>query len=190
MLIEDEFEVAAPVDRVWQHMVDIPRIVPCLPGAELTDDPGDGTYKGMVTTKLGPVSLRFAGTAEIVERDDDARRVVLNAVGSEQKGKGRAKMSVTSTMSSTGTDATLVVVSQDLQLSGAAAQYGRGMVADVSTTLMREFADCIRSDITATERGEQPVQHRPAPVSGASLGFRAAWMGIKRFFRRLFGGGT
>ena len=89
MLIENKFEVAAPVDEVWKYITDVPRLAPCLPGAELTEVVGDGTYKGKVTTKMGPVSLRFAGTAQIVEQDEAARRMVLNASGSEEKGKGR-----------------------------------------------------------------------------------------------------
>lgn len=189
MLIENEFEVAAPIEQVWQHMLDVPRIVPCLPGAELTEVVGDGSYEGKVTTKLGPVSLRFSGTAEIVERDETAKRVVMNAVGSEQKGKGRASMSLTSTMASAGNGGTRVSVSQDLQLSGAAAQYGRGMVSDVTTTLMRQFADCVQADIGAAARGEAPTERAAAPVQGLRLGMQAALGGLKRFFRRLFGGG-
>ncbi len=188
MLIENEFEVAAPVEQVWDYMLDVPRIVPCLPGAELTEVVGDGTYKGRVTTKMGPVSLRFAGTAKIVEQDIAAKRVVLNASGSEEKGKGQASMSVTSTMTSSGRG-TRVKVSQDLQLSGAAAQFGRGMVQDVTNMLMRSFADCLQENIGRASRGEAATQ-TAAPVQGFSVGFKAAIMALKRFFRQLFGGDT
>ena len=188
MLIENEFEVAAPVEQVWQHMLDVPRIAPCMPGAELTEVMSDGTYKGRVTTKMGPVSLRFSGTAKIVERDDAAKRFVVQASGSEEKGKGQANMSVTTTLAPSGRG-TRVKVAQDLQLSGAAAQYGRGMVADVSSVLMRSFADCLEADIGRASRGEAPGASG-APVKGFSVGFQAMVMAIKRFFRRLFGGGA
>src|SRR5205807_2311864 len=91
MLIENEFEVAAPLEAVWKHMQNIPRIAPCLPGAELTAVDGD-TYKGRVTTKMGPVKLQFAGTAKIVERAESAKRTVMDASGAEEKGRGQAWM--------------------------------------------------------------------------------------------------
>ena len=119
MLIENEFEVAAPLEQVWKHLQDVPRIAPCLPGAELTESSGD-VFKGRVTTKMGPVSLRFNGTAQIVERDEAAKRIVMNCSGSEEKGKGQANMSVTSTMVPSG-NGTKVKVSQDVRRCGRAA---------------------------------------------------------------------
>ena len=188
MLIENEFEVAAPVEQVWRHLQDVPRIAPCLPGAELTDVSGD-VFKGRVTTKMGPVSLRFAGTAQIVERDESAKRIVMNCSGSEEKGKGQATMSVTSTMVPSG-GGTRVKVSQDIQLSGAAAQFGRGMVSDVTAVIMKSFAQCIQDDIGRAARGEGPVERKAVPVKGFSVAVQATIEGFKRFFRRLFGGGT
>ncbi|HEV7451653.1 MAG TPA: SRPBCC family protein [Pseudonocardiaceae bacterium] len=185
MLIENEFEVAAPLEQVWKHMQDVPRIAPCLPGAELTDVNGD-VYKGRVTTKMGPVSMKFAGTAQIVSRDEAAKRIVMNCSGSEEKGKGQATMSVTSTMVSSGTG-TRVKVAQDLQLSGAAAQFGRGMVQDVSSVIMRSFAKCIADDIGRASRGEGPVQRDASPVKGFSIGIQAMITALKRFFSGLFG---
>jgi len=88
MLIENEFEVAAPIEQVWKHMQDVPRIAPCLPGAELIDVNGD-VYKGRVTTKMGPVKLQFLGTAKIVQRDEAAKRIVMDASGSEEKARAR-----------------------------------------------------------------------------------------------------
>jgi len=187
MLIENEFEVAAPLEQVWKHLQDVPRIAPCLPGAELTESSGD-VFKGRVTTKMGPVSLRFQGTAQIVERDEANRRIVMNATGSEEKGKGQASMSVTSTMVPSGTG-TRVKVSQDLQLSGAAAQFGRGMVQDVTSVIMKSFANCIQDDIGRASRGEGPVQHKAVPVKGFSIAIQATMTALKRFFSRLFGGG-
>ncbi|HET9600838.1 MAG TPA: SRPBCC family protein, partial [Acidimicrobiales bacterium] len=137
MLIKNDFEVAEPVDRVWRFFDDIPQVAACLPGAELTEDLGDDKYRGKVAIRMGPVKLQFAGTAEIKERDHEARRIVVDAAGADEKGRGQAAMLVTATLGSTARG-TKVEVAQDLQLSGAAAQYGRGMIADVSTVLMRD----------------------------------------------------
>lgn len=189
MLIESTFDVAAPVDEVWKFITDVPRVAPCMPGAELTEVVGDGSYKGRVTTKMGPVSLRFAGTAQIVEQDEAARRVVMNASGAEEKGKGQASMVVTSTLEGTG-HGTRVNVSQDIQIAGALAQYGRGMISDVTNVLLKDFAANMQQDIEQTRRGEAPGTRTAAPVGGFGVGFRAMTMALKRFFRRLFGGGT
>jgi carbon monoxide dehydrogenase subunit G len=186
MLIENEFEVAAPLEQVWKHMQDVPRIAPCLPGAELTDSDGD-VFKGRVTTKMGPVSLKFSGTAQIVERDEAAKKIVMNATGSEEKGKGQASMSVTSTMVPSGSG-TKVKVAQDLQLSGAAAQFGRGMVQDVTSVIMASFAKCIADDIGRAARGEAAVKRDAVPVKGFSIAMQAWMTAMKRFFRRIFGG--
>jgi carbon monoxide dehydrogenase subunit G len=188
MLIENEFEVAAPLEQVWKHMQDVPRIAPCLPGAELTDSDGD-VFKGRVTTKMGPVSLKFSGTAQIVERDEANKKIVMNASGSEEKGKGQASMSVTSTMVPTGSG-TKVKVAQDLQLSGAAAQFGRGMVQDVTSVIMASFAKCIADDIGRAARGEAAVKRDAVPVKGFSIAMQAWKTALKRFFRRMFGGGS
>jgi carbon monoxide dehydrogenase subunit G len=188
MLIENEFEVAAPVDKVWAYLLDVPNLAPCLPGAELVDDDGNGTYKGKVTTKLGPVSLKFSGTAKIVESDESSRRIVMHASGSEDKGKGTATMTVTSTLVPAGRG-TRVKVAQDLQVSGAAAQFGRGMIADVTGVLMKSFADCIQYNIDARSRGGATTAVRAAkPAGGLAIGMQAALTALKRVFRRLFGG--
>ncbi len=191
MLLENEFRVAAPVEKVWAYLLDVPKLAPCLPGAELVGDDGDGTYQGKVTAKLGPVTLRFAGTAKIVEADEAARRIVMDASGSEEKGKGTASMTVTSVLVPAGRDTT-VTVAQDLQVSGAAAQYGRGMIADVTSVIMTSFAQCLQANIDAEGRGvvagARPVA--AAPVGGFGLGLRAALLGLKRVFRRFFGAYT
>ncbi len=95
MLIKNEFEVAQPVDKVWRFFDDIPQVAACLPGAELTDDLGDDKYRGKVAIRMGPVKLQFAGTAEIKERDDAAKRIVVDAAGADEKGRGQAAMLVT-----------------------------------------------------------------------------------------------
>ncbi|MQA13930.1 MAG: carbon monoxide dehydrogenase [Pseudonocardiaceae bacterium] len=187
MLIENEIDVAAPVEQVWNYMLDVPRMAPCIPGAEITEDSGGGTYKGRVTTKMGPVTMKFAGTAEIVEQDQAGKRIVMDASGSEEKGKGQANMKMTSTLASSG-NGTRLKVSQDLQLSGAAAQYGRGMIQDVTNVLMRDFAKCLQDNIGKAGRGEAPAATKPA--SGFSIGMQAMVTALKRFFGRIFGKGS
>jgi carbon monoxide dehydrogenase subunit G len=188
MLIKNDFEVAQPVDKVWKFFGDIPQVATCMPGAELTEDLGGEKYKGQVAVRMGPVRLQFAGTAEIAERDDAAKRLVLNAAGAEAKGRGQASMVVTATLVRSGRG-TKVNVTQDLQLSGAAAQYGRGMISDVTSVLMRDFAATMQDRIERVERGESAEQIAASGTSSASglaLGLRAAVMALNRVFRRFF----
>ena len=186
MLIKSGFEVAQPVDKVWRFFDDIPQVAACLPGAELTEDLGDDKYHGKVAVRMGPVKLQFAGTAQIKERDDAAKRIVVDAAGADEKGRGQAAMLVTATLATGGRGGTRVDVAQDLQLSGAAAQYGRGMISDVTAVLMRDFATNMQTRIDAARaravaRPEsraapgQRLRHRPARgAAGAGAGVRAA----------------
>jgi len=189
MLITNDFEVAEPVEKVWQFFQDIPQVASCLPGAELTESLGDEKYKGRVAVRMGPVRLNFAGTADITERDQQARRIVVQASGAEERGRGQASMTVTAVLKSAGRG-TKVDVKQDLQLAGAAAQYGRGMISDVSSVLMQDFAANMQDRITRLERGESAEQlaaaSAAAPASGFALGLRAAMMALARVFRRFF----
>ena len=155
MLIKNEFEVAEPVEKVWQFFDNIPQVAACLPGAELTEDLGDNKYKGRVAVRMGPVRLQFGGTAEIIERDEAARRIVVHAAGAEEKGRGQASMDITATLTPAGRG-TRVGVAQDLQLAGAAAQYGRGMISDVTSVLMRDFSANMQDRIERLYRGESP----------------------------------
>ena len=188
MLIKNEFEVAEPVEKVWQFFENIPQVAACLPGAELTEDLGDDRYKGKVAVRMGPVRLQFAGTADITERDEAARRVVVHASGADERGRGQASMVVTATLARTGRGTTKVGVVQDLQLSGAAAQYGRGMISDVSAVLMRDFAANIQGRIERIDLGESAGQiTAPAavPAKGFSLGMRAVLMAFSRVLLQL-----
>ena len=187
MLIKNEFQVAAPIDKVWQFFGDIPQVAACLPGTELTDDLGNDKYEGRVAVRMGPVRLQFAGKADITERDEAAKRIVVNATGAEEKGRGQASMVVTATLAPAGRG-TKVSVAQDLQLSGAAAQYGRGMISDVSAVLMRDFAVNLADRIDRAQRGEAVTGTATAasPASGFTLGMRAALMALRRVFRRFF----
>jgi len=189
MLIKNEFEVAEPVDKIWQFFQNIPQVAACLPGAELTEDLGDDRYKGKVAVRMGPVRLQFAGIADITERDEAAKRMVVHASGADEKGRGQASMLVTATLVRTTRGTTRVGVTQDLQLSGAAAQYGRGMISDVTAVLMRDFSTNMQYRIERLELGESAEQiaaTAAAPAKGFTLGLRAALLALNRVFRRFF----
>jgi hypothetical protein len=141
---------------------------------------------------MGPVRLRFTGTADITERDDAAKRIVVHAAGADEKGRGQAAMVVGATLSPRGRG-TRVAVTQDLQLSGAAAQYGRGMISDVSAILMRDFSANMQDRIERLDRGETAEQIAArastgagAPAQGFAIAVRAARMALTRVFRRFF----
>ena len=183
MLIKNSFEVAQPVDKVWRFFDDIPQVAACLPGAELTEDLGDETYAGTVGVRMGPVKMQFAGKAKILERDDATKRMVIDAAGADQKGRGQAAMTITAHLVPAGTG-TQVSLDQDLQLSGAAAQYGRGMISDVTTVLMGQFARNMQERIGAIERGESTENAGTRSASGVSIGVQAARLALMRVFRR------
>jgi carbon monoxide dehydrogenase subunit G len=186
MLIKTDFEVAQPVEKVWTYFQDIPAVAACLPGAELTDDLGDDKFQGRVAVRMGPVKLRFGGTAHITERDEPNKRIVVQASGAEEKGKGQAEMLVTATLTQSGRG-TKVAVTQDLQLSGAAAQYGRGMISDVTAVLMRDFSANLQDRIARAESGEVIGSRAAAsPAQGFTVARRAAMMALMRVFRRFF----
>jgi carbon monoxide dehydrogenase subunit G len=203
MQIKNSFTVSQPVDALWMFLLDVERVAPCMPGAELTEMVNDHTWKGKVNVKLGPVSLAFAGTVTIDERDDEAHRVVLSAKGMEQRGKGAANAKVMSWLEPTGADTTVRMTS-DLTLSGAVAQLSRGLLPEVSKRLTKEFADCLEETLSreiggeATTRedtdalntvdGEAPPTPVARPVRGISLVLAALWSSIIGMFRRLFRG--
>jgi carbon monoxide dehydrogenase subunit G len=188
--LENEFTVPASTDEVWQFLLDPRRVAPCMPGAELTEVVSDNQYKGKVHIKMGPVSLAFNGDVDITERDDAAKRMVMKAKGSELKGKGQANAMIVSTLERNGSG-TRMRISQDIDLSGPLAQYGRGMIQDVSGSLMNEFADRIQADLSRGKNGAAvaaPVRRKKKnQVSGFKLGWIAFKSGIGRFFKKLFG---
>jgi carbon monoxide dehydrogenase subunit G len=186
MLITSEFEVAQPVEKVWSFFDDIPQVAACLPGTELTSDLGDDAYEGQVAVRMGPVKLQFAGKAAITERDEKRHRIVVDASGAELRGRGQASMVVTATLTGAGRG-TKVAVAQDLQLSGAAAQYGRGMISDVTAVLMRDFSANLMRRIDAADRGIDAADLAAArPASGFRLGLQALQLALTRVFRRFF----
>jgi carbon monoxide dehydrogenase subunit G len=186
MLIKNDFEVTQPVDKVWQFFDNIPQVAACLPGTELTEDLGNNKYGGRVAIRMGPVKLQFAGTAQIRERDDAAKRMVVDATGADEKGRGQAAMSGTASLAP-ARGGTRVDVELDLQLSGAAAQYGRGMISDVTAILMRDFASNLQTRITAIDRGVSPDRVGAArSASGFTIALRAMRLALGRVLRRFF----
>ena len=162
MEIKNAFEVDAPIEHVWEYLLDVSKVAPCMPGAQLTETIDDSTWKGNVTVRLGPVKMGFGGTVTISERDDAAHHVVLKADGREQRGRGAASALITTDMSEAGSGTKVEFVT-DLTITGAAAQYGRGMIQDISAKLTNEFAECLKANIAAEE-----AAHGAAPAPGAA----------------------
>lgn len=186
MRITNDFTVDQPIDVVWGFFDDIPQVAKCLPGTQLTGELGDDRYTGEVGIRMGPVKLQFGGEAEITERDDTNKQIVVDASGAEQKGRGQASMTVTASLQPAGRS-TRASIDMDLQLSGAAAQYGRGMVSDVTAVLLGQFATNMQNRIDAIQRGEDPdAAGTVAPASGIAIAMQAARMALIRVFRRFF----
>jgi carbon monoxide dehydrogenase subunit G len=146
--LQHTFTVPAPVEQAWATLLDVEGIAPCFPGAALTGVDGD-EFSGTVKVKLGPVSLQYAGKGRFVERDEAARRVLLEANGSDKRGNGTAGATVTARLEPEGDSATRVVVDTDLKVTGRPAQFGRGMLQDVGGKIIDQFATCLASRIAA-----------------------------------------
>ncbi len=185
MLIKSEFEVTESPEKVWEFFNDIPAVASCLPGADISERVDEDSYAGTVVIGLGPVKLNFAGQAHIRERDNANRRIVVDAAGSDEKGRGEAALGLNAALAPSATG-TKVEIEQDLQLSGAAAQYGRGMVQDVTAILLDEFAANMSAKLTALERGEEFEPGAARSASGFAIGLRALRLALARVARRFF----
>lgn len=183
MLITSEFDVGQTPDKVWEFFNNIPAVAASLPGADISEQIDDDRYKGTVVIALGPVRLNFAGEANVIERDEAARKIVVDASGADAKGRGQAALLLTASLEPSHSG-TKVMVDQDLQLAGAAAQYGRGMVQDVTAVLLDQFAANMKAQLTALETGGAVAA--AAPASGFSIGLKALWMALRRVARRFF----
>ncbi|AFM19248.1 hypothetical protein Mycch_4546 [Mycolicibacterium chubuense NBB4] len=194
MELNNEFRVAVPPAKVWEVFTDVERVAPCLPGATLLGVDGD-TFDGAVKVKVGPITVSYKGVASYQEKDAGARRIVLRAEGKETRGNGTAAATVTAQLQDEG-DATYVGIVTDLAISGKAAQFGRGVLADVSGNLIAQFARSLEAELlgdapspsqtgsaattsaAASEAGDSvdllkvvavPMAKRYAPVLGAAL---------------------
>lgn len=151
MELTNEFRVPVPVDEAWGVLTDVERIAPCMPGAQLEDATGD-EYRGVVKVKVGPITAQYKGVARFLERDDAAHRAVLKAEGRETRGQGNANAMVTAQLASDG-DGTTVSLVTDLTVTGRVAQFGRGVMADVSAKMLSQFADCLERELGDGEAG-------------------------------------
>ena len=149
MQLETRFQLPLPPEQAWKILLDVERIAPCMPGADLTEVVDERTWKGKASVKLGAVSLAYAGTVVLEERDDAGRRAVLKAQGTETRGRGLASARVTMRLEEADGGATRVVMLTDLAISGTVAQVGRGMIGDVSQKIANQFAANLSSMLAA-----------------------------------------
>jgi carbon monoxide dehydrogenase subunit G len=170
MKLENEFTVPAPIDQAWEVLLDVERVAPCLPGAAIEGSDGD-EHKGTMTIKIGPITARYAGTVKIEEADEAARRAVMRAQARDQRGQGTAAATITSTMEEVD-GGTKVHVETDMRVTGPAAQFGRGVMQDVSAKLMGRFADCLAEEMAGTSSAPaeaaagDAAEARPEPPPG------------------------
>ena len=195
MEFDNEFEVPAPIDQAWDILMDIERIAPCVPGAELTEVVDEKTYKGKISVKLGPVALTFNGQTTFEELDVANYSAKLKAQGTDAKGRGGAHANVAFHMEPSD-NGTKVIIATSLQLSGAVAQYGRGvgMVKDLSQQIIGQFAENLKKNVIDAETDESgaaadetaTAQDTPppvaAPVQVGGMGLKVIWNAIKRLF--------
>jgi carbon monoxide dehydrogenase subunit G len=180
--IEDSFQVDVPVDEAWKVLLDLERIAPCLPGAQLTEVEGD-EYRGTVKVKVGPITAQYKGVAKIEEADESNHKVVLQAEGRDTRGQGNASATVTATLVGEGS-ATTVNIDTDLNITGKVAQFGRGVMADVSSKLLGQFSENLQRDVlSGPSANEAPTDSgtgaatgtgSPADAGFASTGSRDA----------------
>ena len=151
MELSNDFEVSAPIEKVWEVINDVELIAPCLPGAQLEEVEND-EYKGFVKVKVGPITAQYKGVAKFVEKDDSNHRVVIRGEGRDTRGAGNAAADITASLEST-TEGTRVNVVTDLKITGKVAQFGRGVMADISKKLMSQFADNL-SELVLSKGGD------------------------------------
>jgi uncharacterized protein len=182
--IENSFDVPAPPEQAWALLMDVPRIIPCMPGAKLDETVDDSHWKATMAVKLGPISLSFITDVAREEQDEAARRAKLSAKAREARGRGNAQATIESTLTPQN-GGTRVDIVTDLQLAGAVAQYGRGLVEDVSSQMVTKFADCLKAQLVASpEEAAAAVETTARPVGGLRLGFGALFRALGRMFRR------
>jgi len=198
--IEERFEVKAPVERVWGYLIDPKRVVQCLTGAELLEQQDERTFLGAIKVKVGPLSMSYKGQAKFTDINEETHQVRMVGDAREVGGSGSTKVSMLSTVSPLDSGGCEVLVNADIDLVGKIVQFGRGMIEEVSRQMFRQFSTCVRQQLEIADEPPpldqpaavpvpQPAPPEPKPVAAAPLAFRALWVIIARFFRRLFGGG-
>jgi carbon monoxide dehydrogenase subunit G len=169
MELTNDFRVALPVERAWAVLTDVERIAPCLPGAQLQEVEGD-VYRGIVKIKVGPITAQYKGQATFLEQDEANHVAVLRAEGRETRGQGSANATITATLTPDA-DGTAVSVVTDLTVTGRVAQFGRGVLADVSANLLGQFVTCLEQTVLA---GEDAVRPAAGPTTASAAGTTAA----------------
>ncbi|MHB1987710.1 MAG: SRPBCC family protein [Acidimicrobiales bacterium] len=163
MELTNEFEVPVTLDDAWEVLTDVERIAPCLPGAELKEVEGD-EYRGIVKVKVGPITASYKGSARFIELDKAAHRAVLKAEGRETRGQGNASATITATLDDSGGSGTKVSVVTDLNITGKVAQFGRGVLADVSGKLLEQFVSNLEASVLSPGTGDLTGRAVPDPV--------------------------
>ena len=166
MELHNEFRVAVPAATTWKVLTDVGRVAPCIPGAQLLSVDGDD-FTGAVKVKVGPITVSYKGDASFQEKDEAAKRVVIKASGKETRGSGNAAALVTAELKDEG-DATSVSITTDLTISGKAAQFGRGVLADVSTNLIGQFARNLEADLLGGAAATSSSSAAAAPSVAAA----------------------
>ena len=165
MELNSEFEVDRPIDETWLLLTDVERIAPCLPGAQLEEIEGE-EYRGSVKVKVGPITAHYKGKATFVEKDDQAHRVVLRAEGRDAR-QGNANATITAQLISVGTGTKVTVVT-DLAVTGKVAQFGRGVMAEVSTKLLNQFVKNLETKVLSQPAAREAVGSASPPASGSA----------------------
>jgi carbon monoxide dehydrogenase subunit G len=167
--LTNDFSVSVPVDEAWAVLTDLERIAPCMPGAQLQEVEGD-EYRGVVKVKVGPITAQYKGAASFQERDDSTHRAVIRAEGRDTRGQGNAAATITASLEPDG-DGTRVKVVTDLTVTGKVAQFGRGVMADVSAKLMDQFVSALEQDVLSGKAAApvSAVVATDAPSPGATV---------------------
>ena len=152
MELTNEFRVGVPPATAWAVLTDVERIAPCMPGAQLQEVEGE-EYRGIVKVKVGPITAQYKGAATFVEKDEDNLRVTLRAEGRDTRGQGNASATITAKLTADG-DGTKVIVVTDLTVTGKVAQFGRGVMADVSAKLLDQFVECLETKVLAEQSNQ------------------------------------
>jgi hypothetical protein len=161
--LTNEFTVGVPTEQAWALLTDVERIAPCMPGAELQEVEGD-EYRGVVKVKVGPITAQYKGRASFVERDVPGLRAVLRAEGRETRGQGNASATISASLHPDGSGTRVAIVT-DLAVTGRVAQFGRGVLADVSAKLLGQFVDCLETTVLGVVEAadESPPAAPPDP---------------------------
>ena len=169
MKLEQSFEVAAPIERVWAALIDLEQVAPCLPGATITGHDDDGTYRGEFTVKLGPTTANYRGTIRIESADAETHTATLAARGSDKRGQGGASAKIVNTLHATDAGGTRVDAATDFTITGRLASFGRGgMIKDISNRLLRDFATCLQQRLAAEPAGALTGDEAAASAGAAA----------------------